>query len=273
MRKMKSITLILFGCVVLAGCTAPQQATLSSVAKPTSMLIVQGGVHEEPILQANEAVTPYTLFDKAIRIDSVDANFPDFYVLFSPDNKFAHLYFDDGKKHETLQRRLLPKGGYVWNVEDDDTKNLRSKNGVWIIEKRMKLIASQSKFDADASLGSWEEECYEGMLPAASCPSIRYRLTVRHRSHGGDGYYHLAMTYLEAENGKDVVYESLGRLVTQCGTPDDKDAIVWQLIGDDGNVEANFLYVPMNQTLTMLQKNFMKIESSLNYTLKRMTKR
>ena len=82
------------------------------------------------------------LFDKAIRIGSVDDKFPDYYVLFSPDGKLAHLYSDNGKKHETLERRFLPKGGYVWNVEDDDTKNLRYKNGVWTIEKRMQRIGS-----------------------------------------------------------------------------------------------------------------------------------
>lgn len=217
--------------------------------KSALMPIVQTVVPEEPILKANETVTAYTLFDKAIRIGSVGARFSDFYVLFSPDGKLAHLYSDAGKKHETLQRRSLPKGGYVWNVEEDDTKNLRHKDGVWTIEKRMKLIASQSKSDVDASLGPWEEEYFEGVLPAASCPGIRYQLTVRHRSYSGDGAYHLAMTYLEAEKGKDVTFESIGK------------------------PEANLLYDPMNQTLTMLTKDFKRIESKLNYTLKRTNKK
>ena len=113
----------------------------------------------------------------------------------------------------------------------------------------------------------------EGVLPAASCPGIRYQLTVRHRSYSGDGAYHLAMTYLEAEKGKDVTFESIGKRLTQRGTTEDEDATVWQLVGDDGKPEANFLYDPMNQTLTMLTKDFKRIESKLNYTIKRTNKK
>ena len=270
---MKKLSLAVIGCVVLAGCTTPQQTTPPVMEKSALMPIVQTVVPGEPILKANETVTAYTLFDKAIRIGSVDARFTDFYVLFSPDGKLAHLYSDAGKKHETLQRRSLPKGGYVWNAEDDDTKNLRHKDGVWSIEKRLEVIASQSKSDVDASLGPWEEEYFEGVLPAASCPGIRYQLTVRHRSYSGDGAYHLAMTYLEAEKGKDVTFESIGKRLTQRGTTEDEDATVWQLVGDDGKPEANFLYDPMNQTLTMLTKDFKRIESKLNYTIKRTNKK
>lgn len=137
----------------------------------------------------------------------------------------------------------------------------------------MKLIASQSKSEVDASLGPWEEEYFEGVLPAASCPGIRYQLTIRHRSYSGDGAYHLAMTYLEAEKGKDLTFESIGKRLTQRGTSEDSDATVWQLIDDNGKHEANFVYEPMNQTLTLLTKDFKHIESSLDYTLKRQSKR
>ena len=242
---------------MLAGCAQSQQSTPPAASKSALLPILQTVTPEDPILKANETVTPYVLFDKAIRIGSVDARFSDFYVLFSPNGKLAHLYSDAGKKHETLQRRSLPNGGYVWNVEDDDTKNLRHKDGVWTIEKRMKLIASQSKSDVDASLGPWEEEYFEGVLPAASCPGIRYQLTVRHRSYSGDGAYHLA----------------IGKRLTQRGTTEDSDATVWQLIDDNGKHEANFVYEPMNQTLTLLTKDFKRIESKLNYTLKRTNKK
>ncbi len=270
---MKKLSLAVIGCVMLAGCAEPQQSTPPAASKSALLPIVQTVTPEEPILKANETVTPYVLFDKAIRIGSVDDKFPDYYVLFSPDGKLAQLYSDNGKKHETLERRFLPKGGYVWNVEDDDTKNLRYKNGVWTIEKRMQRIGSQSTSDVDASLGPWEEEYYEGVLPAASCLGIRYQFTIRHCSYSGDGTYHLAMTYLEAEKGKDLTFESIGKQLTQRGTSEDSDATVWQLIDDNGKHEANFVYEPMNQTLTLLTKDFKRIESSLDYSLKRKSKR
>lgn len=64
-----------------------------------------------------------------------------------------------------------------------------------------------------------------------------------------------------------------GKRLTQRGTTENEDATVWQLVGDDGKPEANFLYDPMNQTLTMLTKDFKRIESKLNYTLKRTSKK
>ena len=81
------------------------------------------------------------------------------------------------------------------------------------------------------------------------------------------------MTYLEAEKGKDVTFESIGKRLTQRGTTEDEDATVWLLVGDDGKPEANLLYDPMNQTLTMLTKDFKRIESKLNYTIKRTNKK
>ena len=37
----------------------------------------------------------------------------------------------------------LPSGGYAWNVEDDDTKNVRLIDGLWTISQRDKLIYTQ----------------------------------------------------------------------------------------------------------------------------------
>ena len=44
-------------------------------------------------------------------------------------------------------------------------------------------------------------------------------------------------------------------------------------LDDNGKHEANFVYEPMNQTLTLLTKDFKRIESSLDYSLKRKSKR
>ena len=99
---MKKLSLAVIGCVVLAGCAQPQQSTPPAASKSALLPIVQTVTPEDPILKANETVTPYVLFNKAIRIGSVDDKFPDYYVLFSPDGKIAHLYSDNGKKHESL---------------------------------------------------------------------------------------------------------------------------------------------------------------------------
>ena len=108
---------------------------------------------------------------------------------------------------------------------------------------------------------------YEGLLPAADGPGIRYELTLENREHSGDGTYRLAMTYLEAENGRDTTFFSSGRWGTLRGTDDDPDATVYQLnIGDTTLEQINFLSYP--DSLIMLGADMKRAESKLNYTLK-----
>ena len=108
---------------------------------------------------------------------------------------------------------------------------------------------------------------YEGLLPAADGPGIRYELTLENREHSGDGTYRLAMTYLEAENGRDTTFFSSGRWGTLRGTDDDPDATVYQLnIGDTTLEQISFLSYP--DSLIMLGADMKRAESKLNYTLK-----
>lgn len=107
---------------------------------------------------------------------------------------------------------------------------------------------------------------YEGLLPAADCPGIRYTLTVRHQEHSGDGTFSLDMTYLEAEDGKDATFTYTGRRYTQRGIPGDDNATVWQLVTDDGEDTFNFL-VEDSLTITLLNRDFQKSDTGLNYSL------
>lgn len=83
------------------------------------------------------------LFEKGIRTEAVDGNNSSAFIVFSPDSTRAELFFSDGQPNEILERRGLPSGGYAWNVEDDDTKNVRLDNGLWTISQRGKLIYAQ----------------------------------------------------------------------------------------------------------------------------------
>ncbi|HJG74755.1 MliC family protein [Alistipes ihumii] len=65
------------------------------------------------------------------------------YIVFAEDSSRAELFLPDGQKTEILDRRTLPGGGSAWNVEDDDTKNVRLANGRWIIEQRGKTLYEQ----------------------------------------------------------------------------------------------------------------------------------
>ena len=65
------------------------------------------------------------------------------YIVFSADSAQVELFLPGNEKTEVLDRRDLPGGGHAWNVEDDDTKNVRLANGRWIIEQRGKTLYEQ----------------------------------------------------------------------------------------------------------------------------------
>ena len=80
------------------------------------------------------------LFEKGISM--ISSQTPDLdhvvYVLFSADSTKVEV-FTDQKSSDILDRRIA-LGEPVWNVEDDDTKNVRKFNGDWVIEQRGKVI-------------------------------------------------------------------------------------------------------------------------------------
>ena len=178
--------------------------------------------------------------------------------------------FPKQKKARILERRTLPSGDFVWNQLDDDTLNLRQKDGVWTVSRRGALLYNQPNVDGDASPGAWLTEQYEGVLPAADCPGIRYQLTLKHRAHSGDGYFLLLTTYLEAENGRDATFAYIGRRLTQRGSAQNPDVTVWQLISDTDQSVWNFKVQSHGQTLQLLTQQFEEIPSNLSYELEKL---
>lgn len=117
-----------------------------------------------------------------------------------------------------------------------------------------------------SALGPETERVYEGLLPAADGPGIRYRLVLHNREHSGDGTFALTMTYLEAENGKDESFDSEGKWGTLRGSKDDPNATVYQLNIGEPDKAMNFLY--LKDSLVMLNDSLERAVSPLNYTLK-----
>ena len=92
------------------------------------------------------------LFEKGIRIESTDGNSQSAFIVFSPDSARVELFFSNGQPNEILEKRSLPSGVYVWNVEGDDTKNVRLVNGIWTISRRDGLIYTQNAGTDNPSL-------------------------------------------------------------------------------------------------------------------------
>lgn len=78
-----------------------------------------------------------------MRMESVADKANTAFIVFAPDSLQVELFFSNDQPNEILDRRSLPVGGYAWNVEDDDTKNVRQENGKWTISQRGNLIYQQ----------------------------------------------------------------------------------------------------------------------------------
>lgn len=85
------------------------------------------------------------LFDSGVKLHSAtDKNATQAaYIVFAADSLKAEVFLPEEKAHPVLERRQLPKGGYVWNQEDDDTLNVRMKDGKWIIERRQEILYAE----------------------------------------------------------------------------------------------------------------------------------
>ena len=82
------------------------------------------------------------IFEEGIRMDSqIDKNATSSaFLLFSPDSLQVELFLPEENVQPVLDRRALPKGGYVWNQEDDDTYNVIKVDSTWIISRRGNIL-------------------------------------------------------------------------------------------------------------------------------------
>ena len=86
------------------------------------------------------------LWEKGVRMNAVDDAEKMLFLVLSPDSTQVELFFSEEEMpNEILERRGLPAGGYVWNVEDDDTKNVRLEDGRWTVSQRGRLIYRQAE--------------------------------------------------------------------------------------------------------------------------------
>ena len=78
------------------------------------------------------------IFETGIRMDSqTDKNATSSaFLVFSPDSLQVELFLPEEEIQPVLDRRSLPKGGYAWNQEDDDTYNVTKEDDTWIISRR-----------------------------------------------------------------------------------------------------------------------------------------
>lgn len=145
--KMMSVCLACAGAL-LAGCGNSREKNAAAETEKTEIV---GDDKDEHGCIASAGYTRsevqkdcIRLWEKGVRLASVDDAENTLFIVFSPDSTQVELFFSEADApNEILDRRSLPAGGYAWNMEDDDTKNVRLENGKWTVGRRGKLIYKQ----------------------------------------------------------------------------------------------------------------------------------
>lgn len=145
--KMMSVCLACAGAL-LAGCGNSREKNAAAETEKTEIV---GDDKDEHGCIASAGYTwsevqkdCIRLWEKGVRLASVDDAENTLFIVFSPDSTQVEPFFSEADApNEILDRRSLPAGGYAWNMEDDDTKNVRLENGKWTVGRRGKLIYKQ----------------------------------------------------------------------------------------------------------------------------------
>ena len=106
---------------------------------------------------------------------------------------------------------------------------------------------------------------YEGVVPAADGPGIRYELALANDSTDG---FSLVMTYLEAENGKDKVFYYTGKKEDVKKTVDGAEKMAYKLnLGKKEDTE--YFLVLNDSTLRMVNEDLKEgVAGGTKYDLK-----
>ena len=209
------------------------------------------------------------IFKEGVRAESVNEGGSPVYILFGRDSLFADICNPDGTARDRLQRRTLPDGKHVWDIEDDDTQVLDFTDGCWRISRRGRLLFKQAQGDSNPDLGRMVEEYYAGVLLFAGASPAGCLLQVRHREYSGDGQFFMQIACGDTDSSREASRTLIGKRITLRGIPSNNDATVWQFVSDGGEPVFNFLYGADGQTLTLLDDDFEIIGTGSGATLEK----
>lgn len=90
-----------------------------------------------------KCVRPFTLPIKMISVGDATSQRGAF-AQFNDDSTKVELFAVPWSKGIILERRKVSTG-YVWNVQDDSTPNLKQVKGIWTLSQGDKLIYQEKK--------------------------------------------------------------------------------------------------------------------------------
>ena len=143
------------------------------------------------------------------------------------------------------------------------------RNAIVLLAAGVSFAACQNNGKTAANAGAndstvTDSVVYEGTVPAADGPGIKYQLACVSDSSKG---FRLTTIYLQAENGKDQTSESKGKYEVVKKTVAGKEGTFYKLPASDGSGET-ILKVVNDSTLRLVNSDFQEATSKLNYDLK-----
>ena len=134
--KMMSVCLACAGAL-LAGCGNSREKNAAAAAETEKTEIVGDDKDEHGCI----ASAGYTwsevqkdcirLWEKGVRLASVDDAENTLFIVFSPDSTQVELFFsEEDAQNEILDRRSLPAGGYAWKMTIRRTCAWRMASGL-----------------------------------------------------------------------------------------------------------------------------------------------
>lgn len=108
---------------------------------------------------------------------------------------------------------------------------------------------------------------YEGVLPSADGPGIRYRLSLGHADSKGESAYTLVTTHLDAEGaGKNKEFTSTGKKQVIQKEVDNQKKTAFKLTPDNGE-ESLYFVVVNDTTLRLVNDSLQEAASGLKYDI------
>ena len=108
-------------------------------------------------------------------------------------------------------------------------------------------------------------EKYSGTIPAADGPGIVYEVTLIHYDGKDSGVYHMRSTYIDGQDNTDIPFDYYGRFIV---TRRNSDRLI-RLTPFNKQEEAVNFIKDGDSSITLLDKDMNRIQSNLNYTLRR----
>lgn len=118
-------------------------------------------------------------------------------------------------------------------------------------EKPSKPVNMRDSLKVNPKKGAVVQKKYKATVPPASAtaPSVSYDLTMYYQQDAPDGVYEMDAVVVDAGSGQSKAYISTGKGKMLKGTPEDAEAVVYELIPSDGSPVIYFEAEGSNLTL------------------------